>query len=478
MKSYSEMKAERVGAVDDRPIDDTPRLSFAERKAAIMERDGTKAGAGPVSKTIDEVRRLGQEKIKETEPKNQEMMNWLKTADWENITPEEWAAHQDKPVSEVIRGVKGYIGATKKAYSLASLGVDESRIGSKFLKKTATREDAAKLREIRIQARALQEDLKDAPYEAEAFGTLAPFLVESAREGGKGYFIGYGIGAVSAWLAGKAAPGPEEVVTVPAVGKIAGRAGKAMAALFTLENMREIEAGQFFLRAIDDGIDPTVARITADAYGGASTLLETAQWTLLGKIIPGSKKITGEILEETMKRVFKNKYARATAGTAVGIGGEAGVEATQQLTENIMITLGQVATDFFTGTDFAPETIEEYKKQLVEGVGETFAKTGVGFAIPGGVGLAVKTGGLAVENVGARQRANAVLDQMAKDNEKRGTAKKTKVKKPLVTRGAKPDKALPEEKSKKGVRAKEVEEGQELDKQAKTTDLPKKPERP
>jgi hypothetical protein len=221
-----------------------------------------------------------------------------------------------------------------------------------------------------------------------------------------------------------------------------------------------------------------VARITADAYGGASTLLETAQWTLLGKIIPGSKKITGEILEETMKRVFKNKYARATAGTAVGIGGEAGVEATQQLTENIMITLGQVATDFFTGTDFAPETIEEYKKQLVEGVGETFAKTGVGFAIPGGVGLAVKTGGLAVENVGARQRANAVLDQMAKDNEKRGTAKKTKVKKPLVTRGAKPDKALPEEKSKKGVRAKEVEEGQELDKQAKTTDLPKKPERP
>ena len=103
--------------------------------------------------------------------------------------------------------IKDHVRGVAYSYRHADLGMEMGKIGSKIKQKTATKEDRARLAEIRKEMESIYADVKKSPFVAGSFGTLLPYLVESVEKGGKGALTGGMIGGITGVALGNLIPG-------------------------------------------------------------------------------------------------------------------------------------------------------------------------------------------------------------------------------------------------------------------------------
>ncbi|GAF93437.1 unnamed protein product, partial [marine sediment metagenome] len=171
-------------------------------------------------------------------------------------------------------------------------------IGYKMRMGTATADDRQTLKELRGKMKGIQGEVEKSPFVAKSFGTLAPFLVNSAKKGGWGALIGAGVGGTISLLAGTFVPGAAAVPDEALTGPVLMGAGAKIGGMFaSVEDIRQIEGGSAYLDFTEDyGMTHEKASIASDIVGGGSALLEMAQFKLLKRLLPnGGKVVNGAV---------------------------------------------------------------------------------------------------------------------------------------------------------------------------------------
>lgn len=327
--------------------------------------------------------------------------------------------HTDETSDKII----GYAKGAYTVYEMAELGIERGEIGQKMMYGRATAEDEARLKDISNQLVLMDEEVKAQPYVAQAVGQLAPFIVRQAIERGKGWLIGGMIGGVTGAVAGNLIPGaaflPEEALTAPGGMWLGGKIG----ALFSgFEDMSGIEAGGLYLDLKEAGIQDDIARKYSELYGGASGAAEIIGFNYLTKLVPGGGKLGKKLFLEGLTKALKQRAAMQVAKSYVGATvAEGGTESLQKLLENAAQIAAVRAQDELDGTNLAPETIEEYKEVLMNGVVESGKLALVGTAVIGapmaGISMVVESdGGGALD-----MRKNKAKDQIAKPKKEKQT---------------------------------------------------------
>ena len=298
-------------------------------------------------------------------------------------------------IVETTTQVKDYARGVQLSYRQASLGMEKGRIGSRMKAGTATAADAKRLEEINKETSELQKEVEGKPFVATSFGTLAPYLLNSAREGGEGALWGAMIGGTLGGVAGNFIPGfqflPEEAITVPGGAAFGAKIGSMWKAT---KDISDIEGGTAFLEFTEMGMDDNKAAIASDIIGLGSGLLEMAQFKMLKRLLPGKDALVNSAVAKAAQKVLSNNIAGRAATKAVGVAvPEAGVETLQEFWGNVVSIAATEIQPELDKTDLGPEGAKEYFDRLTEGLVETFATTVVGFgvaAIPG-VGVDVAT---------------------------------------------------------------------------------------
>jgi hypothetical protein len=292
-------------------------------------------------------------------------------------------ARMSRQINEYGRGVR-------LSYNSAKLGMEKGRIGSKMKRGTATDSDLKRLEEIDRQTSLLAKEVKDSPYVAKSFGTLAPFLLESGIKGGQGGLVGGMVGGSLAFLLGQLGPQaalPEELLTVPA-GTLAFM--KIGAMFNSVSNIADIEGGSAFLEMKEMGMDPKKAAVASDFVGLGSGLLEMAQFKLLKRLLPGSDKMATSVVAQAITKVMKNsRLAKGPAKLASATIPEAGVETLQEFWKNVVEVVATDIQSELDKTDLSPQSAKEYKEALTKNLWDTFAMTATGFAVAAFPGVAV-----------------------------------------------------------------------------------------
>jgi hypothetical protein len=286
---------------------------------------------------------------------------------------------------KAIGKVSGWLKGTKNAYQVASLGADRGELGYEAMLEYANKGKVSpelldRIVDLSKQAATIESKSKEDPYTAKAFGSLAPYMIQSMKEYGKGQMIGRMAGAGVALIGGLAIPAPEEGITLPMA---AAMGGQVVGTFMSLEKMRKQEAGSFWLDSVSKGIDPDISGKWAQAYGMGSTVLEAGQLKLLSKIIPGGDKFATNVFGKAMKRTMAMTTAKKVAQPGVAAIGEASVETTQEFLSNVLHIAEAQAMDDLRGTNLSPKTKKAYVNALTEGLIQTFAQTAVGFGIAG-----------------------------------------------------------------------------------------------
>jgi hypothetical protein len=293
--------------------------------------------------------------------------------------------------------LKGIAKGTKMAYDVADLGMEKGKIGHRIKTGEASAEDHKRLKEINQKIAGMSKELEEVPFVAKSFGTLAPFLVESAEKGGKGALIGGMAGGTMAAIATLVEPTPigeiASPLTVPAATALGAKIGSSFA---SVSNIAEIEGGSAYLEMVDMGMDNKKAAIASDIIGTGSGLLELAQFKMLKRLLPGSDKIASSALAKGIQKVIGSSGpGRAVAKLGSAAVPEAGVETVQELWNNIITTAATDVRKDLDNTDLSPQSIDEYVDRYKEGLWETFATTVTGFGVAAlpGVSIDVAMGG-------------------------------------------------------------------------------------
>jgi len=314
------------------------------------------------------------------------------------------------PPEDLVDRMSAYPKAISTSWNLATLNMERGRIGRRFRYGKETKEDISRLTEINTKLKQLQDQSQNDPYEAKAFATIAPFILNSAIKGGKGALYGATIFGVGALILGNATPlvaVPEEVVTVP----LAMAAGAKIGASFTSVNdLVEIEQGSAYLDLLEAGIEKNVAGYASSVYAVGSGVLELAQYKLLKYLVPGGDKLARNVVVSAIRKVVRNNAA-AKFGAQIGIVtlGESGVETTQEFTNNVVELAAKFANDKLYGTDLSPETKEKYISELTKNLKETFLMTATGFGITALPGASIN---LALPKIKNAHQRRKITNQM------------------------------------------------------------------
>jgi len=279
--------------------------------------------------------------------------------------------------------VAAYIPTVKKTYSMANKQIEIGRLGDKWMEGKISDIEIDRINILGQEIFDISRSIKEKPYEARAAAQLIPFVQNAVSKGGKNYLIGSTIGMVTAATVGMAIPGSEEALTIPA-------AGHAIGSLFgtfaVAEDMRKIEGGNAYIELRQSGVDPEIAKWAGRTYGMGSALLEVYQLKLFAKLFPGAKNVAPKIITNAVNKVLKGRLSKSALAKAGGkhvlvTTGEATVEASQQLLENIIATAAKEYQDYAKGTDISPEGMAEQWKAIKNGIAESFATTFVGVGI-------------------------------------------------------------------------------------------------
>lgn len=320
-------------------------------------------------------------------------------------------------VSSWIKAAEESPKAFMRSYGIAAKGLDRSILGYKLMQGEATDADKEEIKKLGFQIEQEGKLAADDPIVASATGQILPSVVNSMVQASKGALLGASVGAAAGSV-------------VPGVGSVAGAGIGATsgALMYPLKEAYKLESGGAFLDMTDRGVDEDVARVAANMYGTAATALEATGLKYLKHIIPGGNKVVNKIFKTAIDKTIAkmtNPAVRAMGRLGLGSTVEAGVEATQQLVQNITEEIAAYANDAMKGTKLAPEDAKTALYNIKKGVAETFAITllGMGIVSLPGVGINLLTD----TKAGREAAADAVKenpDQAPEETIKKKAAKK------------------------------------------------------
>jgi hypothetical protein len=217
-------------------------------------------------------------------------------------------------------------------------------------------------------------------------GELLGQLERTAEESVKGAVVGGGVGAGAALLAGQFGPQiflPEEIVTVPAA-TIFGMGAGATSVMRSTSG--RVMAGNNYMKNLDAGMDPDVARVTALGVGLLGGALEAYGLKLLAVPFKGMwSRMVMDAANEAVTRPTVGK-AIANFGTsyAKGVGGEIATEVSQQVVEIAFDEMGGYISDpeAFQSRFATREGRQSIKNELTD----VIVRTALGVSAIGGIG--------------------------------------------------------------------------------------------
>jgi hypothetical protein len=217
-------------------------------------------------------------------------------------------------------------------------------------------------------------------------GELLGQIERTAEESVKGAVVGGGVGAGAALLAGQFGPQiflPEEIVTVPAA-TIFGMGAGAISVMRSTSG--RVMAGNNYMKNLDAGMDPDVARVTALGVGLLGGALEAYGLKLLAVPFKGMwSRMVMDAANEAVTRPTVGK-AIANFGTtyAKGVGGEIATEVSQQVVEIAFDEMGGYISDpeAFQSRFATREGRQSIKNELTD----VIVRTALGVSAIGGIG--------------------------------------------------------------------------------------------
>jgi hypothetical protein len=217
-------------------------------------------------------------------------------------------------------------------------------------------------------------------------GELLGQIERTAEESVKGAVIGGGIGAGGALLAGQFGPQiflPEEIVTVPAA-TIFGMGAGATSAMISTSG--RVMAGNNYMKNLDAGMDPDVARVTALGVGLLGGALEVYGVKLLAAPFKGvwSRMVMDAANEAVTRPTVGKAIANFGTSYAKGVGGEIGTEVSQQVVEIAFDEMGGYISDpeAFQSRLATREGRQSIKNELTD----VIVRTALGVSAIGGIG--------------------------------------------------------------------------------------------
>lgn len=283
--------------------------------------------------------------------------------------------------------ISGAYRAAKLAYRIADLGTIRGKLAWKQAEGLASDTDLQALNKVENEIKHLIGESQKDHYIASSIGMVLPYLKESAIKGGKGALIGGTAAGVMALIAGQLGPQiatPEEFVTVPAMTALGAKIG---ASFFSLDNMRQIETGSVYRDLLQSGVDPGVSYVAANGYGMISTGLEAGALKILTKMLPGSQHIAKNAITKALQKTIGTRIASGITHVALG---EAGVETTQQFTQNLIEEVARISNDSLQGTKLSQSEKEGWISVLTKDLADTFARTSIGFGVTAIPGVSIK----------------------------------------------------------------------------------------
>jgi hypothetical protein len=175
----------------------------------------------------------------------------------------------------------------------------------------------------------------------------------------------------------------------------AATAGAAAMKAVSFRRSKAVEGGQAFSELLltkdRDGklVDPKVAAVAAGIIGDINGALELAGLEAAFQLIPGLKDIAKQGIRPFLKSstLLRHKLFELARGYAIGVAGETGTEALQELPA--IVTDAILKDQSVAGKVFSKETYDQLA-EVVEKVGKGMALLGLGGAAMGAPGL-VKT---------------------------------------------------------------------------------------
>ena len=298
---------------------------------------------------------------------------------------------------ETLQQFKG----AKMAYTVANNGMEIGNIGSRIMNGNETEKDLTRLAELQASNQSIMKEMDDDVTIAEAFATFAPYLVQSAVEGGKGALQGALVGATVAGVLGNFIPGglaaPEEVLTIPAGFALGAKIGGSY---MSADAIARVEQGSAFLNMIDEGVDVDIARSTARVIGNVNGALELVQLGALGKALP--KGLVRKATQTASVGFMKNPAAHSLLKRIGAMGTEVAAEDLQELVTMYGESVGKALDEDPSFQGYIEGVADVSGKEVWDTVVKTTELTGKGLLPLFLPGMAVD-----VANVAAGQKTEA-----------------------------------------------------------------------
>ena len=217
------------------------------------------------------------------------------------------------------------------------------------------------------------------------FGEYVGQYTRAGEEAVKGGVTGGVAGAGAALLAGQLGPQvflPEEIVTVPAATLFGVGAGIASSLATTSARTM---AGNNYMKNIESGMDPDVARVTALGVGVIGGALELFGMKLVAAPFKGlwSKVVSDAANDALVQPTVAKAVANAGLQYSKAVGGEIGTEVSQQITEIAFDEIAGYASDPNFESRFATP---EGRLGIREELKDIIVRTALGMSVLGGIG--------------------------------------------------------------------------------------------
>lgn len=213
-------------------------------------------------------------------------------------------------------------------------------------------------------------------------------VVSSMREGLKGAAVGASAGAITATIAGQLGPQvalPEEIVTVPGMAALGGRAGFISSSALYNYKMESGFAFDEFSELRDEANQPLsrdVVQGAAIAVGLVNAGLETVGELAMLKLFPGADKLLAAGPKEMVKAMLAKPTVRqALAGAGKKWVQAASVEGFTEAIQELSTIFGREFAQGISGQEFKPNDLGEDAKRVGQAGMDAFVGS-MGVGIP------------------------------------------------------------------------------------------------
>lgn len=257
---------------------------------------------------------------------------------------------------------------------------ERGHVGFQMVENGVTEEGLAKIAEIAEQLQKLQASETKNPFlwMVGQAATMWPTMWAGIKQGaqrGAGLAVGFATAALIGGQMGPQIAFPEEIVTVPGAALAGFGVGMSWG---TAQETFNVEAGNFFVDMITEGVDANIAQWGALAGGFLSALIETVTVSQIIGSVPGLDKVWKSSINKAIisaaEKVTKSTAGRIALQYEMNVATETGEEVLQELVAISAEYLVKQINDHVHGTEYesawigAGDRILETAKSSVAGL--------------------------------------------------------------------------------------------------------------